>query len=343
MSSDDSSFSEHVIPSTDIQAYLDNLRYVRKLSPHTLSNYARDLLELTVLGRMPGVDQSEGPADAALDFTTLTHAQIRKFAAQLHSRGLNARSIARKLSAWRGFFNWLAEQIPLASNPVEGVKPPRRGKPLPKALNADDAIRLVATSPPLNAHTATFAACNQAMFELLYSSGLRVSELTGLDVRYTNEAAHVSAGWVDWEAAEVRVTGKGDKQRSVPVGQPALRAIADWLPLRNTLVKCDATKPGNAVALFLTERGSRVSPRVIQLRLKAHAQALGIVTTVHPHVLRHSFASHVLQSSGDLRAVQEMLGHTSIASTQVYTSLDFQRLAQVYDAAHPRAKKTSDK
>lgn len=343
MSRHDPLSSEPVSPSADIQAYLDNLRYVRKLSPHTLTNYGRDLLELCEMGRTLTAGPGERAVNAALDFTTLTHAHIRKFAVQLHSRGLNARSIARKLSAWRGFFNWLGEQIPLASNPVEGVKPPRRGKPLPKALNADDAIRLVATSPSLNAHTATFAACNQAMFELLYSSGLRVSELTGLDVHYTNEAAHVSAGWVDWEAAEVRVTGKGDKQRAVPVGQPALRAIADWLPLRNTLVKNNAAKPGDAVALFLTERGSRVSPRVIQLRLKAHAQALGIVTTVHPHVLRHSFASHVLQSSGDLRAVQEMLGHTSIASTQVYTSLDFQRLAQVYDAAHPRAKKAPNK
>lgn len=342
MFSDDQSYPEYATSSSEVKAYLDNLRYVRKLSPLTISNYARDLVELITMSRALSTNPGDEAEASTPDFTTLKHAHIRKFAAQLHARGISARSIARKLSAWRGFFSWLAEQVSLASNPVEGIRAPKRGKPLPKALNADDAIRLVATSSPFNAHTTTFAACNQAMFELLYSSGLRVSELSGIDVRYTSETGHVSAGWMVWEEAEVRVTGKGGKQRSVPVGQPALRAIKNWLALRDTLIKADATKLGNMVALFLSERGSRISPRLIQLRLKAHAQALGIATAVHPHVLRHSFASHVLQSSGDLRAVQELLGHTSIASTQVYTSLDFQRLAQVYDAAHPRAKKTPD-
>jgi integrase/recombinase XerC len=173
------------------------------------------------------------------------------------------------------------------------------------------------------------------MFELLYSSGLRVSELTSLDLRYVKEERYESAGWVDFEAQEVTVTGKGNKQRRVPVGGPALQALRDWLAVRPTLVKLEQH------ALFLSERGTRMSPRVVQARLKAHAQALGIPTNVHPHVLRHSFASHVLQSSGDLRAVQEMLGHASIAATQIYTALDFQRLAQVYDAAHPRARKKS--
>lgn len=335
MLSDENVFSDHETSSSDVDGYLDNLRYVRKLSPHTVSNYARDLLELIVLSRA----RNNASEVANPDLATLSHAHIRKFAAQLHSRGLSARSIARKLSAWRGFYSWLSEQAILASNPVEGVKAPKRGKPLPKALNADDTIRLVASANPLNAHGPTLSACNRAMFELLYSSGLRVSELAGLDVRYTSEAGHVSSGWIDWDAAEVKVTGKGDKQRSVPVGGPALQAIADWLPLRITLEKENMAKPSDIFALFLTERGSRMSPRVIQLRLKAHARALSLPTDVHPHVLRHSFASHVLQSSGDLRAVQEMLGHASIASTQVYTSLDFQRLAQVYDAAHPRAKK----
>ena len=324
---------QHVKCSTHVDAYLQSLVSQRKLSPHTVSNYSRDLVELLSLSRA----LSEATEDS-LDFSTITHSHIRKFAAQLHSRGLNARSIARKLSAWRGFFDWLAEQTTLASNPVEGVKAPKRAKPLPKALGADDAIRLVASANPLSDSASTLSACNRAMFELLYSSGLRVSELAGLDVRYTEQAGYASAGWIDTDAAEVMVTGKGNKKRSVPIGQPALQAIAVWLALRNTLVKGDDT-----FALFLTERGSRMSPRVIQLRLKAHAQALGIPTDVHPHVLRHSFASHVLQGSGDLRAVQEMLGHTSIASTQVYTSLDFQRLAQVYDAAHPRAKKVPNK
>ena len=213
------------------------------------------------------------------------------------------------------------------------MKPPKRSKPLPKALGADDAIRMVAQAMPGKDATAAAQLCNRAMFELLYSSGLRVSELVGLDVRYTKEGKYASPGWIDFEAQEVHVTGKGGKERKVPAGRPALEAVSAWLAVRETLVKADPHP------LFLSERGNRMSPRVVQLRLKAHAQALGIPANVHPHVLRHSFASHVLQSSGDLRAVQEMLGHASIAATQVYTSLDFQRLAQVYDATHPRAKK----
>jgi integrase/recombinase XerC len=308
--------------------YLDSLITQRKLSPHTVSGYGRDLAELSAFA-----DALAGGSAV----TSITHFHIRKFAAQLHAKGLNARSIARKLSSWRGFFDWLSGEVSLASNPVDGVKAPKRSKPLPKALAADDAVRLVAQPHPGKDPESAAQRCNRAMFELLYSSGLRVSELVGLDARYTQEAGHVSSGWIDFDACEVTVTGKGGKMRSVPIGQPAMRAIADWLAIRATLVK--SSPGGDSFALFLTERGTRMSPRVVQLRLKAHAQALGIPADVHPHVLRHSFASHVLQSSGDLRAVQEMLGHASIAATQVYTSLDFQRLAQVYDAAHPRAKK----
>jgi integrase/recombinase XerC len=309
-----------------VDGYLLNLRAQRQLSPHTVSNYGRDLLELIGLIDASGKDGA---------WVSVTHFHIRKFAAQLHGRGLSARSIARKLSCWRGFFEWLAEQDDkLASNPVEGVKAPKRTKPLPKALAADDAVRLVEQTPRSKSADSTLQKCNHAMFELLYSSGLRVSELTGLDVRYAKEGQHESAGWVDLDAREVTVTGKGSRRRSVPVGSAAIAALQDWLAVRATLVRLDRHP------LFLSERGSRISPRVVQLRLKAHAQELGIPSDVHPHVLRHSFASHVLQSSCDLRAVQEMLGHASIASTQVYTSLDFQRLAQVYDAAHPRAKKS---
>jgi integrase/recombinase XerC len=308
-----------------LDGYLDSLKTQRKLSPHTVSNYRRDLAELAAFTKAL-------PGDAA--FSQVDHFHIRKFASQLHAKGLNARSIARKLSAWRGFFDWLADQVTLASNPVAGVKAPKRGKPLPKALSADDAVRVVAEPRPGRNADAPSQLCNRAMFELLYSSGLRVSELTALDVRFIKEGSYASAGWIDFDENEVTVTGKGNKQRKVPVGRPAMQAIAAWLAVRATLVKSDPHP------LFLTERGTRISPRTVQLRLKAHAQALGIPADVHPHVLRHSFASHVLQSSGDLRAVQEMLGHASITATQIYTSLDFQRLAQVYDAAHPRAKKT---
>jgi integrase/recombinase XerC len=178
------------------------------------------------------------------------------------------------------------------------------------------------------------------MFELLYSSGLRVSELVTLDAIPVQAAGYASAGWVDLDAGELTVTGKGSKRRTVPVGAAALAALRAWLPARAALLRGDGGDGGDdRHALFLSLRGRRISPRRVQLRIKAHALALGIPSDVHPHVMRHSFATHLLQSSGDLRAVQEMLGHASIASTQVYTSLDFQRLAQVYDAAHPRAKK----
>lgn len=216
-------------------------------------------------------------------------------------------------------------------------KPPKKSKPLPKALAADDAVRLVSQSNPVKDAEAPAQLCNRAMFELLYSSGLRISELVGLDERYRHEANYSSLGWIDFDSAEVTVTGKGNKMRSVPVGAPAMQALKQWLTARTGMIARIAGADHNA--LFLSERGTRMTPRVAQLRLKAHGQALGLATDVHPHMLRHSFASHVLQGSGDLRAVQEMLGHASITATQVYTSLDFQRLAQVYDAAHPRAKK----
>jgi len=306
-----------------IDDYLDYLAGQRQLAALTRTAYRRDLIELTTLVT------SQNP-QASL--TTVDHFQIRKFAAQLHGQGLNARSIARKLSAWRGFFDWLAEQHAISANPVDGIKAPKRNKTLPKALSADDAVRLVAYGDAGGAQSP-IQKCNHAMFELLYSSGLRVSELVGLDLHYVKEERYISQGWIDLDAQEVTVTGKGSKMRMVPIGQSAVAALQDWLAIRPTLIKLDPHP------LFLNERGTRISARVLQLRLKAHGQAIGLPTSVHPHVLRHSFASHVLQSSGDLRAVQEMLGHASISATQIYTSLDFQRLAQVYDAAHPRAKK----
>lgn len=317
------------VDATVLTQYLDSLQ-LRKLSPHTISSYGRDLDELVLLANA-----------TAVPLQAVSHTNVRKFAAQLHARGLNARSISRKLSAWRGFFDWLSEQITLPSNPVDGVKAPKKSKPLPKALAADDAVRLVSQPNPVKDAEAPAQLCNRAMFELLYSSGLRISELVGLDERYRHEANYSSLGWIDFDSAEVTVTGKGNKMRSVPVGAPAMQALKQWLTARCDMIARIAGADHHA--LFLSERGTRMTPRVAQLRLKAHGQALGLATDVHPHMLRHSFASHVLQGSGDLRAVQEMLGHASITATQVYTSLDFQRLAQVYDAAHPRAKKVEPK
>jgi len=330
-----------------LHRYLESLRSQRHLSVNTVFHYGRDLAELSAM-LVDAHCKSEDDANSAPEpaLLTVTQAQIRRCASQMHARGLSARSIARKLSAWRGFFDWLAESTALLSNPVDGVKAPKRGKPLPKALSADDAVRLVSSHPAsTNVSTrakqeasirqAAVAACNRAMFELLYSSGLRVSELVGLDLRYGRNGDSFSAGWIDYHSHEVTVTGKGGKMRMVPVGKAAIDALNDWITARPILAEHDTT------ALFVSGRGERMSARLVQLRLKAHAQALGIPADVHPHVLRHSFASHLLQSSGDLRAVQEMLGHASITSTQIYTSLDFQRLAQVYDAAHPRARRKS--
>jgi len=301
--------------------YLLELATQRQLSTHTIAAYRRDLAEL---GKLAGMT-------APADWTRLTHFDIRRFAARLHADGQSATSIARKLSGWRGFFDWLSHQLPLAANPVEGVRAPRRAKRLPKALAVDDAVQLMEGNA--HGHPEPAELCNRAMFELLYSSGLRVSELAGLDVAYVapKDGAPASLGWLDLEAGEVVVTGKGNKMRRVPVGGPAREALAAWLAVR-------PPAGDGSNALFLSERGTRVSARVVQLRLKAHAQKAGTPVHVHPHVLRHSFASHLLQSSGDLRAVQELLGHASITSTQIYTSLDFQHLAEVYDRAHPRAK-----
>ncbi|MBY0572802.1 MAG: tyrosine recombinase XerC [Undibacterium sp.] len=302
-----------------IADYLDILKTQRKLSHHTTDNYALDLKELQAFAE-------------PRQLGTLSYFDVRKFTSKLHAQGLNPRSIARRLSSWRGFYHWLATQLELASNPVVGIKAPKKAKTLPKALGVDTASALVEHE---GSDEPTVAA-NRAMFELLYSSGLRVSELVGLDYQDCSDKEAASLGWVDLEQAEVHVTGKGNKQRIVPVGKPAVQALRDYLVLRPQLIK-QQSRP-----LFLTARGTRMSIRLVQYRLKSHAQSMGIPAQVSPHVLRHSFASHVLQSSGDLRAVQEMLGHSSIAATQVYTALDFQHLAKVYDQAHPRAKKKED-
>lgn len=307
-----------------IGRYLDTLTGQRQLSGQTVVNYRRDLSELAELADKTRL--------AALSF-----ADLRRFTSKLHAKGLNPRSISRKLSAWRGFYRWLIEENLTFTNPVDDIHAPRKNKPLPKALSVDDAVRVVASIPDKTGQDNATLLCNHAMFELLYSSGLRVSEMTSLDIHAIQNEKYRSVSWISLPEKEVTVTGKGNKTRVVPVGDAAINAIKSWLAIRDTLIG-QAAPPEHANALFINSRGRRMSPRMVQLRLKAHAIALGLPINVHPHVLRHSFASHILQSSGDLRAVQEMLGHSSIASTQIYTSLDFQRLAQVYDAAHPRAK-----
>lgn len=287
-----------------LDRYLASLRSGRRLAAHTLAAYSRDGALLTALAQ-------GRPLEA------LEERDIRRFVATLHARGNSPRTLARVLSSWRGFFEWLARRHEVASNPCAAVRPPRAAKRLPEALSPDDAVRLVSIED-----TSDEGLRDRALFELAYSSGLRVSELTGLDLDA-----------LDAKTGEARILGKGSKTRIVPVGEAALEAIAAWLPVRTRLARTGEE------ALFVGRSGRRLTPRMVQRRIKRWAALAGIEADVHPHMLRHSFASHVLQSSGDLRAVQEMLGHASIASTQVYTHLDFQHLAKVYDAAHPRARR----
>ena len=294
-----------------IDAWLAELAGQRRQSAHTIAAYRRDLALLVELA-----------GAAALDAIESHH--IRRFVAQLHARGLSGRSLARVLSAWRGFYRWLGLRGEAPQNPVAGIRPPKSPKALPRALSPDEANALLEPTGD-----ALLDLRDQAIFELFYSSGLRLAELDGIDV---NCLADVAAG-------EIRVLGKRGKTRIVPVGAKARAAIAAWAARRGEFVKA---ANADETALFLGRNGRRLSARAIQSRLKRRALLLGLSMHVHPHMLRHSFASHVLQSSGDLRAVQEMLGHASIASTQVYTHLDFQHLAKVYDAAHPRAKKRSE-
>ena len=287
-----------------LQGYLAWLRNEKQYSELTAENYARDLGHLFEL-----------TADTPL--AELKIYQVRRYIAQLHGKGLGGRSLARMLSAWRGFFTYLMRDHGLADNPCIGLRAPKSPKTLPQALSPVEAARLV----DLPADTAE-AIRDKAMFELFYSSGLRLAELVNLDPPQ-----------LDMNAGEVRVTGKGSKTRIVPLGNFAITALQGWLAVRDQLAR-----PGES-ALFVGQRGQRISPRVLQLRMKEWGIKQGITSNVHPHLLRHSFATHVLQSSGDLRAVQEMLGHASISTTQVYTHLDFQYLSKIYDAAHPRAKK----
>ncbi len=290
-----------------LAAYLAELSDQRRMSPHTISNYRRDLEKLlAVAGETP--------------LAGLQVHHVRRFVAQMHGQGLSGRSLARLLSAWRGFFLWLGERGLVKANPCDGIRPPKSPRLLPKALSVDETARLLQS---VEDDDPVQSARDLAMFELFYSSGLRLAELVALDCDALDAVM---------QEGEIRVLGKRSKLRLVPVGSKAREALAAWGTVRSELARPDER------ALFVGVRGARISPRMVELRLERRALLLGLPTHVHPHMLRHSFASHVLQSSGDLRAVQEMLGHASIASTQVYTHLDFQHLAKVYDAAHPRAK-----
>jgi integrase/recombinase XerC len=289
-----------------LEGYLAWLRNEKQYSALTAENYARDLRHLFELA-------------AGTPLANLRIHHIRRFIAQLHGKGLGGRSLARMLSAWRGFFTYLMRDHAFAGNPCAGLRAPKSPKTLPQALSPDEAARLV----DLPADTPE-AIRDKAMFELFYSSGLRLAELVGLDLDPMR---------ADIKAGEVRVTGKGSKTRIVPLGHFAIAALQAWLAVRDQLARAEED------ALFVGARGNRITPRVVQLRMKQWGVKQGITSNVHPHVLRHSFATHVLQSSGDLRAVQEMLGHASISTTQVYTHLDYQYLSKIYDAAHPRAKK----
>ncbi len=321
-----------------VQEYLHELHVLRQLSPHTLKAYRMDLSELQIFA-----------AEDSVELLRVSNAHVRRWAGRLHSKGKSSRTIARALSAWRGWYDWLTEKdarrdaqvgratANLVANPVDDVKAPKRLKSLPKALSVEQALSLVNQAIKEAEEKKDLETVRDAaMIDLLYSSGLRLSELLGIDVMQSKDRQNESAGWLDWDAAEVTVLGKGGKRRSVPIGGPAMQSLRVWRDIREqTVLEGQSSLSG---ALFISATGARLSPRTVQARLRTLAMRAGLPTHVHPHMMRHSFASHVLQSSQDLRAVQEMLGHASIASTQIYTSLDFQHLAQAYDKAHPRAK-----
>lgn len=299
----------------ELQRYLTHLVVERRLASRTVAMY-RD-----ALGWLETSAQNAGVA-----LTDVQAHHVRRFSAELRERGLGPRSVAIALSAWRGLYRWWGRSGRVAANPVDGVRAPKAPKPLPKALAVDDAVALAAHEPQFG--RAPLRRRDRCIVELLYGSGLRVGELVALDT----VAGPQAAGWIDAADATAHVLGKGSKRRSVPVGSPALEALREWLAVRPGIAR--AGEP----ALFVSLRGTRLTASQVRSRLKALALQAGLPTHVHPHMLRHSFASHLLQSSGDLRAVQELLGHAHIATTQVYTRLDFQHLAKVYDAAHPRAR-----
>lgn len=302
--------AEHTAPSEwqlPLERFFIYLESERKYSSHTLSAYQRDIKAFTAYC----VQQYQ------TDWAEIDEALIRQFVASQHRKGLSGRSLQRRLSAVRTLFNYLRRHYGLKNNPAVGVPAPKSPKRLPETLGVDQLNRLLAQpdDDPL-AHR------DHAMMELLYGCGLRLSELTGLNLVD-----------IDWQQQVLTVLGKGNKQRRVPFGKKALEALSTWITARTQLLKQEQT------ALFLSKNGQRIGNRNVQQRLKNRALKQGLNGNAYPHMLRHSFASHILESSGDLRAVQELLGHANLTTTQIYTHLDFQHLAGVYDKAHPRSRK----
>jgi integrase/recombinase XerC len=307
-----------------VERYLEHVRVEKRLAARTVELYALDLKKL-----------SDNAAAAGVELTRVQNVHVRRWVAQMHGAGRSGRGIALILSGWRGFYVWLGRQGLVESNPVQDVRAPKAPKPLPKALSVDDSVQLAGYA---NAEADPWLeARDAALVELLYGCGLRVGELVGLDAAASTQAR----GWIDLQAGEAHVLGKGSKRRTVPVGSKALEALARWLEVREQQQgkqqQGEQQQGEQQAALFTGRHGTRLTAQAIWQRLKRRSLLAGLATPVHPHMLRHSFASHVLQSSGDLRAVQELLGHANITTTQVYTRLDFQHLAKAYDAAHPRA------
>jgi len=296
------------VDNTDwIDKFIHHLEFERRLSPQTCKNYRHDLESLFAFREKSGVDS----------WDKMDSEHFRAFSASCYRKGLSARSIQRRLSACRTFFRFLIREKHVDVHPVTDVSAPKGKKRLPENLDADRMARLleIPGKGPL-------VDRDRAILELLYSSGLRLSELTGLN-----------CGDVDMIDATVRVTGKGNRDRIIPVGRKALQALTQWDQSRVQLAT------SGEKALFVSNRGTRTSPRSVQARVSHWARKQGIDTHVYPHLFRHSFATHLLESSHDLRGVQELLGHANISTTQVYTHLDFQHLAQIYDQTHPRARK----
>jgi integrase/recombinase XerC len=316
-----------------VERYLEHVRVQKRLAERTVALYTEDLQKL-----QSNAQQSK------VELLQVHNAHIRRWVAQMHSQGRSGRGIALILSGWRGFYTWLGREGLVTANPVQDVRAPKQAKPLPKALAVDDAVQLASYAS--DSDDPKLEARDAAITELLYGSGLRVGELVGLDVQASSSAK----GWLDLQAGEAHVLGKGSKRRSVPLGAKSVEALQRYLAVRSELlpvrVNALTVRPEPVEgflqpqqALFVGKNGTRLTAQSIWQRLKRRSLQAGLPTPVHPHMLRHSFASHLLQSSQDLRAVQELLGHANITTTQVYTRLDFQHLAKAYDAAHPRAKR----